>query len=1058
MKRLATSRGIFVVLCLALCLSIGCGGGASSSDSSKDPVITSFTASPASISFGQSTTLNWDVINISTMSLNNGIGETTALSLKVTPTVTTTYTLTVVGLNRKTITSSVTVTVTATADASARGNRSRFVYFPGNTLEHPSVYDATNDRIYVANKHTSEVEVYTDSTLALAQKLAVPSPTSVDMSADGSLLYVGTETSFFYVYDAATLKLKQCVHMPNTELVSGTTTYDDEDAPFQVHALSDGTALVLGKCINSTGHDNYLYIYNPTANTLTGYDTDTLRYTVGDGGIIGAFVSQDRKHAYVKLDSEDIGLLVYDVASKSLSALATPVQEASSFAVNADGTRFAAATSQTVTIYDSSFNALGTISNAAGLFNGHSHLFFSSDGSRLYGAADSVDNFPWTVIDPVAFSIVGYIPTLKVNDHGPFYSGWEQNGRILGSYGSGLTLNDLSVTPLASEPTLTPSIISATQDSYALTLDGGNFGSSPSAFIGDYPALLDSSNSSSIYLTVPELTGVGTLDASVYFPDGTYAIYPDAMSYEPSLVRFTPQGADTKGGGTFDLFGAGTAGTSNTSSLSLGASSATIESVAKYSISPYPIGLWEMKATIPPHASGVGDVSVGMLGGSASYTNGIYYGDRRYSAFASSETPYQMVVDKTNKRLLWTDPTAQQLVVYSLATHAVTQRISTSGEPASLTVTPDGELIAVSLPTSYAVAVYDASTLTLLRTISVSGSTAGGYGVEPAMIAAVVGHKAFATSVSSDIYGGGFPIFQIDLDAGSASTVSGQYIAGCGINFPSFVDASGDGEYAAINNLLWNSASGFYGNVDVSAYNCAVPTIDQSGQRFAFTLGGSGVFTNDPWILSGTAGDSITEEILLDTYSYAKLNSTGSLLYLPTDLSSIMVFDAQRGSLLRTIRLAEDFNANSISLVVPDPDGGVLYLMMAGGLEELSFPQEPLTVGRAELADSRLTLYGSGFASGSTVTVDGISTSATIVDTQHITINVSSFTGAHRIMVTTGAGDSYSYDYTGKTEPVLSASARSVGNAAQGVTNAAAPSKASNKLKYDGRVIRPFVR
>lgn len=59
------------------------------------PAITSFTASPASITAGQSATLAWAVSGATSVSIDNGIGSVTNLTSKaVSPAATTTYTLT----------------------------------------------------------------------------------------------------------------------------------------------------------------------------------------------------------------------------------------------------------------------------------------------------------------------------------------------------------------------------------------------------------------------------------------------------------------------------------------------------------------------------------------------------------------------------------------------------------------------------------------------------------------------------------------------------------------------------------------------------------------------------------------------------------------------------------------------------------------------------------------------------------------------------------------------------------------------------------------------------
>src|SRR5581483_11684254 len=57
------------------------------------PAITSFTANPAKLAPGQSTTLNWTVTGSPSLILNPGIGVVTGTSAKVMPRTTTTYTL-----------------------------------------------------------------------------------------------------------------------------------------------------------------------------------------------------------------------------------------------------------------------------------------------------------------------------------------------------------------------------------------------------------------------------------------------------------------------------------------------------------------------------------------------------------------------------------------------------------------------------------------------------------------------------------------------------------------------------------------------------------------------------------------------------------------------------------------------------------------------------------------------------------------------------------------------------------------------------------------------------
>src|SRR5205814_2017513 len=58
------------------------------------PVIASFTAAPAGINVGQTTTLSWSVTGATTLTIDGGVGAVTGTTSKtVTPAATITYTL-----------------------------------------------------------------------------------------------------------------------------------------------------------------------------------------------------------------------------------------------------------------------------------------------------------------------------------------------------------------------------------------------------------------------------------------------------------------------------------------------------------------------------------------------------------------------------------------------------------------------------------------------------------------------------------------------------------------------------------------------------------------------------------------------------------------------------------------------------------------------------------------------------------------------------------------------------------------------------------------------------
>ena len=75
------------------------------------PVISAFTATPASVTEGDSSVLAWTVTGAVSLSINQGVGAVTGVSKSVTPAATTIYTLTATNAGGS-ATKTVTVTVT----------------------------------------------------------------------------------------------------------------------------------------------------------------------------------------------------------------------------------------------------------------------------------------------------------------------------------------------------------------------------------------------------------------------------------------------------------------------------------------------------------------------------------------------------------------------------------------------------------------------------------------------------------------------------------------------------------------------------------------------------------------------------------------------------------------------------------------------------------------------------------------------------------------------------------------------------------------------------------
>jgi hypothetical protein len=100
------------LIIVALAVLIGSAAGCGTTPQDTQPIINSFTTTPAGINAGERTTLSWDVSDATEINIQPGIGKVGPSStLMLTPADTTTYTLTATNQAGST-TGSVTVTVT----------------------------------------------------------------------------------------------------------------------------------------------------------------------------------------------------------------------------------------------------------------------------------------------------------------------------------------------------------------------------------------------------------------------------------------------------------------------------------------------------------------------------------------------------------------------------------------------------------------------------------------------------------------------------------------------------------------------------------------------------------------------------------------------------------------------------------------------------------------------------------------------------------------------------------------------------------------------------------
>jgi PKD repeat protein len=187
------------------------------------PAISYFTASPAAITAGNSTTLNWEVSGADTISISPSLGTVTGTSAAVSPAATTTYTLTAKNLNGS-VTKKATVTVTvpppvigsftATPDSIAVGQGSMLAWSVTGATSlsiSPDVGSVSGSSIAV-NPAASTTYTLTATnaggsvakTVSLTVAQPVPPPVIGSFAAQPAVITEGQSSTLAWTIDGAT--------------------------------------------------------------------------------------------------------------------------------------------------------------------------------------------------------------------------------------------------------------------------------------------------------------------------------------------------------------------------------------------------------------------------------------------------------------------------------------------------------------------------------------------------------------------------------------------------------------------------------------------------------------------------------------------------------------------------------------------------------------------------------------------------------------------------------------------------------------------------------------
>lgn len=897
------------------------------------------------------------------------------------------------------------------------------------------ILDSARNQLFVANRGLNRVDVLDAASGKSLASIPVSVPTSVELTPDGSRVWVGTEVEEMDAIDPNTLQIIERLPFAGVS-TSGLISNIPEGIVF----TSNGTALLSLRQEGTTG--TILAQWNPTTNTFTN------RSPFGPG--IGSVArSLDYSKVLVASDNSSGTIVLYDAATDSFPRT---TQFSFSFvqflAANLNGTQFAAwvflpGTSSQLVLLDGNLNTLTTLN--VGQIGG---IVYSRDGKFLY-YSDNVEqiNSPSVIhiLDAQTFQPVGLVPDLEGAPLSVLMD-VDSTGLLFGISGHGVSFLDSS-TPrnlpftapiVAGPPAVTPQQ-GTVGSSTPVSIFGVNFESPAGVTFGTQMASgVSVSSSIQINAAAPPASSPGPVNVGLVFPSGWTSLAPQAFTYGPVALFLSATAGRPVGGDSIQIFGFGFGTSASQVSVSLNGKPGTVtqllttqqtfQQLAGFSTPPYP--LQAMTITTPAGSPGPADLTIVTSAGSFTLPAAFRY-LQTVQTFSNAASLRFITYDRQRQRLYAT--ANDHIVVFDLTSQQFLSPIIPPGGPFAnsdlrqAVLTPDSSTLVVADFGQSAVYLISPDQPSNATTIHIPPPPASPTPNGPARIAPTSTGKIF---VASTFAGTGFCpcLNEIDLVSKAVTNVSAisttelPLLAG---------NPAGDkvllslGDNSGGDLFLWTAATNAFQHRNLTTFSFQDAAIAGDGNVFATGGGGLGI-GQTPVLLDATLRFSMVPQYV-DVQSPNSffvpgeaIHPSGSLFYQPFD-SFLDVIDVQHGNLRERLLLPESFlsgfSAMDHASLALDENGQRLFALTKSGITIMQLSAVPVSIGSVQPAQgsasggTSVTIRGSGFAPGATVSFGSAIASAVINDQNTIQVTTpSGSVGSVRVTITNPDGRTYSLD------------------------------------------------
>ncbi len=931
---------------------------------------------------------------------------------------------------------------------------------PGEPHRRHIVFDSSNQRFYAANNALNRVEIFPASNPSLQTAIDAPGASSVDLSADGSTLWVGTSMEEILAVDTSALHVKARYPVSGLTPIPGVVFI----RPTEVLALASGKLLV--RLRQSGASESLLALWAPSSNTFTNLTPLAPSVFQNGAGILAR--SGDHSRVLAAANDSSGELAVFDQNGNLIAGPQAPMAGAISLAAaDSDGSRFAiaitAGDAAQVLLLDASLNLLGSYASTGAV-----GLVFSLDGQSLYVAEPFGNAGVVSVLSTSNLQKIGQVSDIVMQGVPTSIEEVGASSNLCGLANRGVAFLDASQTSSLPQAAPVFSSVPVAQPSEGpgvggttLSLIGANFSSSPQVRFGaNNPVNATAVGSSQVQVVSPASTAVGPVNLTAYFANGWVALAPSAFSYGPTIVRVLPNADTPRGGDTVTILGYGFGNNSGNVTAKIGGNAASVQSVNALPAfasalgldASYPFALERIVLTTPPGSPGKADLTIRSPVGSITIAKAFQY-------LTSSQT---YAIPGLHKFVVYDQP--RQSVFLSATDHVDvfnlnTQVFASPLEPPPKGPPPDAALRGLALTpddSQLVIADFGAQSVYLVNpdgaadngTAVPVGGVAGFLNSGPARVAATSAQTVFvglsgeggSTGACNSCLG------QMNLLASPPAFLPAPQPEVSSLTGTPLLqaDAAGDMAYLAYDTApggpvaVWSAATPNSFSLS-TAKDAATDLVTSSdGMLFAMRSNNATEIRGSNLTLFSTP---VSAELETVPNRFAvpgmAMHPSGALTYEPfldgpppasppaTGIhGGIDIRDAHNGQLRLRVYLPEPFAMLSADVdglhggfLTTDENGQRLFAVTTSGLTIVQLANVPLGIGTltpssgSAVGGSIVSVRGSGFQSGIKATLGGKSATVTVTDMNTLVLTTPAMSaGPQQLVLTNPDGESVSLD------------------------------------------------